>query len=418
MRRSCRRLRDRDYVKHREEAPGPRGQGPHRHRLPRELLPPLRGIRFHGGSRGAARSGLERTRSTGSRSCAISGAISPPPSAGRRNCARREVLDALNELLGPHIFPDKRRRLDPRTCPHLRQGPALAEARQVRRLHRLSELSGMQVTRGSSRRPAPTATAKARRRTAASPACAFWATIPETGLPVTLRDGRFGPFVQLGEGEKPKRSSLPKALSPAAVDLEMALKLLALPREVARHPVTGEPILAGIGRYGPYVQHGKTYANLGGDGRRAGDRRQPRHRSHRRQGKRRRLPARRGGSGPRTRQRPGIRQGNRRQGGPFRALRDRRQDQRDSAAHSGAGERDPRRCPGPAEGAPRGRWRKESRGARGRTAGKGAAPAKAPAKKAAVATKAATKAKATKKAPSRTAAKKRPAGKAKARQAG
>ena len=95
---------------------------------------------------------------------------------------------------------------------------------------------------------------------------------PETGLPVTLRDGRFGPFVQLGEaekGEKPKRSSLPKGLAPAAVDLETALQLLALPREVARHPESGEPILAGIGRYGPYVQHGKTYANLGKRRRRA-----------------------------------------------------------------------------------------------------------------------------------------------------
>ena len=52
---------------------------------------------------------------------------------------------------------------------------------------------------------------------------------PDTGLEVTLRDGRFGPFVQLGEGEKPKRSSLTKGLSPAQVDLEKALKLLALP---------------------------------------------------------------------------------------------------------------------------------------------------------------------------------------------
>jgi DNA topoisomerase I len=84
-----------------------------------------------------------------------------------------------------------------------------------------------------------------------------------------VRDGRFGPFIQLGEavekGDKPKRSSLPKGASPGSIDLEMALKLLSLPREVARHPETGEPILAGIGRYGPYVQHGKTYANIGKD---------------------------------------------------------------------------------------------------------------------------------------------------------
>jgi DNA topoisomerase I len=80
-----------------------------------------------------------------------------------------------------------------------------------------------------------------------------------------LRNGRFGEYVQQGEGDKPKRSSLPRGLSADDVTLEKALKLLALPREVARHPTSGEAILAGIGRYGSYVQHGKTYANLGRD---------------------------------------------------------------------------------------------------------------------------------------------------------
>ena len=88
---------------------------------------------------------------------------------------------------------------------------------------------------------------------------------PSTGEEITLRNGRFGEYIQQGEGDKPKRSSLPKGLSADDVTLEKALKLLALPREVARHPTSGEPILAGIGRYGSYVQHGKTYANLGRD---------------------------------------------------------------------------------------------------------------------------------------------------------
>ena len=87
-------------------------------------------------------------------------------------------------------------------------------------------------------------------------------TDPETGEEVTLRDGRFGPYVQLGEGEKPKRSSLPRGMQRDDVTLEKALALLSLPREVAKHPTSGEPILAGIGRYGPYVQHGKLYASL------------------------------------------------------------------------------------------------------------------------------------------------------------
>jgi DNA topoisomerase I len=88
---------------------------------------------------------------------------------------------------------------------------------------------------------------------------------PATGEEITLRSGRFGDYVQQGEGEKPKRCSLPKGLAPADVTLEQALALLSLPREVARHPTSGEPILAGIGRYGSYVQHAKTYANLGKD---------------------------------------------------------------------------------------------------------------------------------------------------------
>jgi DNA topoisomerase-1 len=91
---------------------------------------------------------------------------------------------------------------------------------------------------------------------------------PETDRDVWVKAGRFGPYIQLGEakdyaeGEKPKRAGIPKNTSPSDVDLDLALKLLSLPREIGKHPETGEPITAGLGRFGPFVKHEKTYASL------------------------------------------------------------------------------------------------------------------------------------------------------------
>jgi DNA topoisomerase-1 len=85
---------------------------------------------------------------------------------------------------------------------------------------------------------------------------------PGTEQQVTVRSGRFGPYVQLGEDKKPKRAGLPKGTDPSTVDLPLAVKLLSLPREVGAHPEDGKMITANFGRFGPYVAHDGKYASL------------------------------------------------------------------------------------------------------------------------------------------------------------
>jgi DNA topoisomerase-1 len=85
---------------------------------------------------------------------------------------------------------------------------------------------------------------------------------------VTLKKGPYGQYIQLGAGEngdKPKRVALPRGMQPASVDLDIAIKLLSLPREIGRDPDSGETITAGIGRFGPYIKRGTTFASLSAD---------------------------------------------------------------------------------------------------------------------------------------------------------
>ncbi|HET7681440.1 MAG TPA: type I DNA topoisomerase [Xanthobacteraceae bacterium] len=166
-----------------------------------------------------------------------------------------EVLDALNDLLAPHIFPPRPEGGDPRQCPNCAVGKLSLKLGKFGAFVGCSNYPDCRYTRQMT--PGSDALGDG--------GVKILGTDPVTNLEVTLRSGRFGPYVQLGEavdGEKPKRAGLPKGTELDSVDLDFALGLLALPREVGRHPESGEPIKAGVGRFGPYVQHEKTYANL------------------------------------------------------------------------------------------------------------------------------------------------------------
>ena len=182
--------------------------------------------------------------------------------AGAKDLRTTEVIDKLDEALGPHLFPARADGVDPRLCQTCGTGRLGLRFSKTGGFIGCSNYPECRYTRPMA---APSADGEASGEGGSQPGVKILGQDPVTGLDVSVRDGRFGPYVQLGEGEKPKRQTLPKGMTPASVGLDQALVLLSLPREVAKHPETGEPILASIGRFGPYVQHGKTYANVGKD---------------------------------------------------------------------------------------------------------------------------------------------------------
>ena len=167
------------------------------------------------------------------------------------------VLDALNDALGPHIFPDKGDGSNPRICPTCGTGMLSLKVGKFGAFIGCSNYPECRFTRQLATAEGDGEAEAADKELGINPA---------TGRAVWLKNGRFGPYVEepaaIDSGDKPKRSSLPKGWLPGAVDLEKALRLLALPREVGLHPDDGKKITAGLGRFGPFVLHEGTYANL------------------------------------------------------------------------------------------------------------------------------------------------------------
>ena len=162
-----------------------------------------------------------------------------------------EVLDVLDDALAPQLYPPREDGSDPRICPKCGQG----------QLHLKSSRTGGFVGCGN------------------YPECNFTRPISgdidessdrilgeDQGDEISLKSGRFGPYVQRGEAtpenKKPPRASLPKGWSAAEMDLERALMLLNLPREIGPHPEDGVMVEAGLGRFGPFIKHGAVYANI------------------------------------------------------------------------------------------------------------------------------------------------------------
>ncbi|NRF08344.1 type I DNA topoisomerase [Agrobacterium pusense] len=165
------------------------------------------------------------------------------------------VLDALNEVLAPLVFPKREDGSDPRIC-------------QVCGTGNLSlKLGKYGAFVGCSNYPECSYTRQLTSDGAEAEAAALnepkaLGADPMTGEELTLRSGRFGPYIQRGDGKEAKRSSLPKGWKPEDIDHEKALALINLPRDIGKHPETGKMISAGLGRYGPFLLHDGSYANL------------------------------------------------------------------------------------------------------------------------------------------------------------
>ncbi len=186
-----------------------------------------------------------------------------------------EVIDTLDAELGPHFFRTDEQGNDPRRCPACTAGRLGLKLSRNGAFIGCSRYPECQYTR-----PLSVPSGEDGDGQALLDGPKMLGHDPESTLPVWLKRGPFGAYIQLGppaeaaepakgkdrKPEKPKRVSVPKGLTASDVSLDVGMQLLALPREVGRHPESGEPITAGIGRFGAYLKHGTAYKSLPDDG--------------------------------------------------------------------------------------------------------------------------------------------------------
>ncbi|PSH67791.1 type I DNA topoisomerase [Phyllobacterium brassicacearum] len=166
------------------------------------------------------------------------------------------VLDALNDQLGPLVFPPREDGSDPRICQVCGTGNLSLKLGKYGAFVGCSNYPECKFTRQLGGSEA------ANENGNGGDEPKLLGKDPYTGEDITARNGRFGPYIQRGEGKEAKRASLPKGWTLDTMDHEKALALLSLPRDVGQHPESTKMISAGIGRYGPYIAHDGTYANL------------------------------------------------------------------------------------------------------------------------------------------------------------
>src|SRR5687767_666935 len=157
-----------------------------------------------------------------------------------------EVTAALDEFLGPWLYHDKEDGSDPRLCPQCGQGRLSLRGGKYGAFVACSNYPECKYTQKFGQGGAEASSDGP----------------TELGEGISLKSGRFGLYVEQGEGKEAKRASLPKDVPSDGLTLDMAKQLLSLPRAIGPHPETGLPISASIGKYGPYLVHDGKYARL------------------------------------------------------------------------------------------------------------------------------------------------------------